>query len=148
MPGHTSYSPPPLPCRKNFDALCRNLLLAASTPSTSTYFGFCFDLLHSSPDCRFYNVERLRASQTQFNLLGRWLGQGRGAARRRQNVDHSPGFVPPPDFCPRGKSDKIRPWLGTKVCSALAETGIQTTNTFLHEPANITFVKIVTHKTF
>ena len=69
-------------------------------------------------------------------------------AGRRQNVDHSPGFVPPPDFCPRGKSDKIRPWLGTKVYSALAETGIQTTNTFLQESANIIFVKIVTHKTF
>ena len=69
-------------------------------------------------------------------------------AGRRQNVDHSPGFVPPPDFCPRGKSDKIRPWLGTKVCSALSKTGIQTTNTFLQESANIIFVKIVTHKTF
>ena len=56
-------------------------------------------------------------------------------------MDHSPGFVPPPDFCPRGKSDKIRPQLGTKVCSALSKTGIQTTNTFLQESANIIFVK-------
>ena len=92
-------------------------------------------------------LERLRASQTQFNLLGQGRGLGTWAGRR-QNVDHSPGFVPPPDFCPRGKSDKIRPWLGTKVYSALSKTGIQTTNTFLQESANIIFVKIVTHKTF
>ena len=84
-------------------------------------------------------LERLRASQTQFNLLGQGRGLGTWTGRR-QNVDHSPGFVPPPDFCPRGKSDKIRPWLGTKVYSALAETGIQTTNTFLQESANIIFV--------
>ena len=35
-----------------------------------------------------------------------------------------------PDFCPRGKSDKISPRLGTKVWPAHSLTGMQTTNNF------------------
>ena len=94
-------------------------------------------------------LERLRASQTQFNLLGQGRGLATCLGRTAAKCGSFPRFCSSTRFLSAWKIWQDKTLVGHQgLLRPCRDWYSDNKHLFLQEPANITFVKFVTHKTF